>query len=362
MADATDSKSVGGNPMRVRLSPRASALKWFLWLACAQVASAQQPELRGTVVTAETRHPLGFSIVALTPTAAQRFTDAAGRFAFPDIAPGTYLLSVRQIAYAPFDTQIVVREDSATNVVVALHHLAIELPPVTIAGRPVCRNPGPPDAGTVPALAAVFEQLQEHARRFQLLADSYPFDYWLEQTLREVNTRGDTLRPMVDTIRLGSRTERPYEVGRVVTPGWGPWRADVLLVRTPTLEEFGNATFVKHHCFQLAGRDTIEGETLVRIDFEPAANLGWADMAGSAYLDSITYQLRFTESSLTRPERSPLTEVATMVTRTRFRQIGPGIPVQDYLRAVTTFRSGGRRRRIETQRTVEVRFKRPPPQ
>lgn len=336
-------------------------MKWLLWLACAPIAAAQQPALRGSVTSAETGQPLGFSIVTLRPTNHKQFTDSAGAFAFSGIAAGTYLVSVRQIAYAPLDTQIVIGDRAAT-IRLSLRHLAIELPPVTITSRPRCSNPGPPDPKATPALAAVFAQLREHAQRFRLLADAYPFEYRLEQTLREVTSRGDTLRPVVRTIRLDSRSERPYEVGRVVAPGWGPWGSDRLVVHTPSLEDFGNTTFVQHHCFHLAGRDTIEGETLLRIDFEPAAKLGWADMAGSAYLDSITYQLRFTESSLTRPERSQLTEVASMVTRTRFRQIGPGIPVQDYLRAVTTFRSGGRRRRIETQRTVDVRFKRPPPQ
>jgi hypothetical protein len=203
----------------------------------------------------------------------------------------------------------------------------------------------------------MFDQLQEHARRFALLADSFPFDYELEQTLREVNARGDTLRPSVRTLRLGSRDDRPYEVGRVVTPGRGAW-GDVWVVRTPSLEEFGNPRFVEAHCFYLSGLDTIEGETLVRIDFEPLTTLGWADIAGSAYLDSSTYQLRFTESSLTHPERSPLVDIAEMTTRTRFRTMGPGIALQDYLRAVTAFRPGGRRRRIETQRTIDVRFQR----
>ena len=328
---------------------------WALWWTPASLATAQQPALRGSVISAEIGEPLGFSIVTLTPTSHKRFTDSVGAFAFQDISAGNYLLSVRQIGYTPLDTQVVVRGDSATQLLVALRHLAIELPPVTIRGRPQCTNPGLPDAGAAPALAAVFEQLQENARRFALLADSFPFDYELEQTLRSVSVRGDTLRPSVRTLRLGSRDDRPYEVGQVVTPGRGAWEG-VWIVRTPSLEEFGNTTFVQHHCFYLAGRDTIEGETLVRIDFEPAAKVDWADMAGSAYLDSSTYQLRFTESSLTHPERSQLADIATMVTRTRFRQIGPGIPVQDYLQAVTTFRWGGRQRRIETQRTIDVRF------
>lgn len=323
------------------------------WLLLLQVS------LGGTVVAAETGAPLGFSIVALAPTHQQQFTTAAGTFTFQNLPAGAYLLSVRQIAYAPLDTHIVVGTGALT-VHLALRHLAIELPPVTVAARPRCTTPGPPDPVTSPALAAVFAQLQENARRFQLLADSFPFEYRLEQTVREVTNRGDTTRPTVATLRLDSRSERPYELGRVVVPGWGPWPRDVLVIRTPSLEEFGNATFVKHHCFYLAGRDTIAGETLVRIDFEPAANLAWTDMAGSAYLDSLTYRLRFTESSLTHPERSELAHVATMVTRTRFRDVGGGIPVQDYLRAVTTYRSGGRRR-VEEQRTVDLRFQRRAP-
>src|SRR6267378_964232 len=188
MADATDSKSVGGNPMRVRLSPRASVLVGLLWVFNAPLAVAQQPSIRGTVVSAETAQPLGFSIVTLHPNIGRQFTDGAGAFAFSGTHPGTYLLSVRQIGYAPLDTQIVVAGDTSTTVRIALRHLAIELPPVTIAARQ-CTNPGHPDSSDA-ALSAVFDQLQENARRFELLADSYPFRYGLERTVRTVNRRG----------------------------------------------------------------------------------------------------------------------------------------------------------------------------
>src|SRR5437867_3339659 len=103
-------------------------MKGLLWLACVQVA-AQQPSLRGTVVTAESGQPLGFSIVTLHPNGGRQFTDGAGAFAFASTYAGTYLLSVRQIGYAPLDTQIVVDASNTTNVRVALRHLAIELPP-----------------------------------------------------------------------------------------------------------------------------------------------------------------------------------------------------------------------------------------
>src|SRR5947208_5429703 len=107
MADASDSKSVGGNPMRVRLSPRAFGPLYLLCVSGTHLAS-QQPSLRGIVVSAETGQPLGFSIVTLHPNAGRQFTDIVGAFAFVGTSPGSYVLSVRQIGYTPLDTQIVV--------------------------------------------------------------------------------------------------------------------------------------------------------------------------------------------------------------------------------------------------------------
>jgi hypothetical protein len=327
----------------------------ILWLA-----SAQQPSLRGTVVSAETGHPLSFSIVTLRPNVGRQFTDGTGAFAFAGMNAGTYLLSIRQIGYTPLDTQIVLAGDTTTIVRITLRHLAIELPPVTIAARQ-CTNPGRPDSSDS-ALLAVFDQLQENARRFELLADSYPFHYDLELALREVNQRGDTSRPVVRRLRFSSNDNHPYAVGRVVEPAWGPWGSpdNMLVIHSAELQDLGNANFIANHCFRLAGRDTIGGEPLVRIDFEPAIRIGSADMAGAAYLDSNTYELRYTETSLTQPERSGLTNVRSMKFRTRFRNIARGVPLQDSLTVITTYRYG-RQTKIDTQRTVEVRFSRQPP-
>jgi hypothetical protein len=267
-------------------------MTYLLLLASAQLAAAQQPSLRGTVVSAETGQPLAFSIVTLHPSVGRQFTDAAGAFAFAGSKPGTYILSVRQIGYAPHDTQVVIGGDSTTMVRIGLRHLAIELPPVTIAAQQ-CTNPGRPDSSDA-ALRAVFDQLQENARRFELLAVSYPFQYELELVDREVNQRGDTSRPATRRLGFSSRDEHPYAVGRVVEPAWGPWGSpdSFVVIRSAELRDLGNADFIANHCFRLAGRDTIGGETLVRIDFEPAIRIGSADMAGAAFLDSTTYELR----------------------------------------------------------------------
>lgn len=238
----------------------------------------------------------------------------------------------------------------------------IDLPPVTVTA-PQCTNPGRPDSSDA-ALLAVFNQLQDNARRFEQRADSYPFRYELELSQRTVSLRGDTSRPEIRRLHLSSSDTHPYAVGRVVEPGWGPWGRpeEVLVVHSADLQDLGNKTFVANHCFWLAGRDTIGGDTLIRIDFDPGPRIPSADIRGAAYLDPVSYELRYTTTSLTRPERSALTDVSAMTFRTRFRNIAPGVPLQDVLTVVTTYRYG-RRARIETQRTIEVRFRKqaPPP-
>ncbi len=329
----------------------------MLLLVSAPVTYSQQSTVHGTVVSAETGQPLGFSIVTLVPTNTKRFTDSTGAFAFTTIPAGAYLLSVRQIAYGPLDTQIVVTGNTATTVRLALRHLAVELPPITITALGACTQPGPPDRTADPALAAVFDQLVENTHRLDLLDEGNPFRFRLERTVREVNWRGDTSTVRAGTIELDRReTRRPYRPGNIVRPGWGPFEGSIV-VTVASLHELGDSVFHRTHCFQLAGRDTIEGETLVRIDFAPAARLGTSDIAGSAYLDSLTYRLRFTVTSLTRPERSGIRGIRTLVARTRFRDIAPGVALQDYMRAGMTFGFGPVQSQVETQRTIDVTFR-----
>jgi carboxypeptidase family protein len=362
MADATDSKSVEGNLMRVRLSPRASIML-VAWITLAQLTAAQSPTLRGTVFAAESGEPLFFSIVTLHPGASRQFVDAAGTFRFALTKPGTYLLSVRQIGFAPVDTSLVVDGDTTTIVHVALHHLAIELPPVTIAAER-CTNPGPPDSNNA-ALRTIFDQLQENAHRLELLADSFPFEYTLERVVRIVNQVGDTGPPVTSKLHLSSQVERHhlYAVGRVVERAWGPWgNGDSnVVIHTATLEDLGKPEFIASHCFYLAGRDTVDGETFLRINFEPALRVHSADMAGAAFLDSLTYELRYTKTSLVRPENSLVrADLLSLTFRTKFHTIAPNISLDDSAIVVTKYKFG-HGSEIERQRTSDIRFKRPPP-
>jgi hypothetical protein len=301
--------------------------------------------VHGTVVSAETGDPLAFSIVSLRPTLNEHFTDEHGAFTFAGVLPGTYRLVVRQIGYTPADTTLVVTSDADVVVHIVLIHVAVELPPITVTGELTCTQPGLPDAASTPALSAVFEQLLENARRYRLLADSFPFTFVIERRYESE----------VDTVTQTSAQEHRYRPGRVIDWGKGDFR-NQRVVLLPALQEFADSAFLQNHCFRLAGRDTLEGETFVRVDFEPAARLRSPDVAGAAYLEEGTYQLRYTRVSLTRAERS-LPGVIGLVATTRFREIVPGIVLHDRVRAVTTLRRVPER--VEEQRLLAVQFMRP---
>ena len=126
----------------------------------------------------------------------------------------------------------------------------------------------------------------------------------------------------------------------------------------PSVPDLADSTFVAHHCFRLAGRDTIGGETFIRLDFQPPRWFGEMDVAGSAYLDSLTYVIRHTVVRLTQP-RQRLTNVDGMVVRTQFRLVAPWMVVNDRLSAVTSLRWPRGAERIEEQRLLDVYLAQP---
>ena len=352
MVYAGDSKSPGGNPVRVRLSPRAFTSLLLVVLA----TPARAQNFSGTVVSANSGEPLPFSIVALLPGFEQRFSDGAGRFEFPGVHAGRYHLVVRQIGYYPLDSVFAIGADGTAPVRIALRHLALELPPVVVTAPQRCVAPGTP-AAVDPKLIAVFGQVLENARRLRLLNDSFPYEYRLQRSTWTVDRDGREELIRRDTLTQETEEGWTYRPGRLVALRRGP-SGQELFVRLPTLADFADSAFVGAHCFWLAGRDSLGGDTLIRLDFAPPASIRTTDVAGAAYLDPATYQLRYTIVRLTRPERD-LRDVTSLVATSRFREIAPGIPLQDHVRAVTTLRAGRGEQRIEEQWLLMVNFRRP---
>jgi hypothetical protein len=124
------------------------------------------------------------------------------------------------------------------------------------------------------------------------------------------------------------------------------------------MRAFAETTFIKHHCFRLVGRDTLRGETFIRLDFDPPAAFKEADIAGSAYVDTSSYLLRYTVARVSRP-RKVSRKLASLVVTTRFQQVAPWIIIPEHVFAERRFRNRDAPVEEEEQRVVDVRFEPP---
>ena len=325
-----------------------------LALACPAIAGGQI--LRGEVRAAETNLVLPFSTVVIQPGVAGRFTDDSGRFAFPELRGGGYRLTIRAIGYLPFDTVITVgREPIVLHV--RLLPLAIELPPVTVVAARACVRPGPPARDSEPELAAIFDQLRDNAARYQLLSTRYPFQYALERRIwSEPASRG----MVIDTLELRSDVFKPYVPGGLVTSQPGTRGDQDRILRLPTVIDLADSVFHRAHCFGFGGVDTLEGTATWRVDFIAADRLREPDVAGSAWLDSESYQLRRLVFRLTRPDRAARSLRALEAT-VAFGDLLPTLTVPIHITA--TSEGKGKRPVIghEEQRLLRVHFLNGPP-
>jgi hypothetical protein len=339
--------------------PRAAVT--ILTLGCAAgTLSAQEPAraaLRGVVV-AESGERIALAVVLLTPGFGQRFAADDGAFVFTGVAPGVHRLLVRQVGFIPFDSAITV-SPATPPLRIMLRRVAVQLAAIIVESTPRCLQPGPPDSAADPDLAAVFEQLRLNAERHQLLLDQYPFRYTMTRQLSDIRRDGGE-RTRTDTLTLRSNSRWAYTPGRVVTDDPTAGRTGVRNVHLPVLADIADSTFQDSHCFRLAGLDSLEGRSLVRLDFQAAESLRDPDVDGSAYLDPVSYQVRRTSVTLTRLNRAAAGVTSWVATAT-FRELRPNLIVVEQMSARTALQPPGRAPwtivgRSELQRFTQVEF------
>jgi hypothetical protein len=245
--------------------------------------------------------------------------------------------------------------------VASLEHLVIELAEIRVVARAGpfnrCTAPGPPDAASAPEVAAIFEQLRQNAERFWLLADAYPAVYRMEHRFGrpDYNNRSIVVN-RTDTVDLRTDARWRYAPGRVVTEEPSPRGGTEPQVNLPTLPDFADSTFLGNHCFRLAGRQTLDGEEYLRLDFRAAEQISDPDADGSAYLDPNTYLVRYVRVQLTRPELV-LAGLESLEATVAFREIVASLVLPDRISSVQTVTQGLRHvETVEEQRTVDFHF------
>ncbi len=329
---------------------------WVPVLAVANPDRAAGQSVRGDVRALETNLPLPFSTVVLQPGVTGRFTNDSGVFAFHDLAQADYRVVVRAIGYLPFDTVITVTADPIV-LHVTLRPLAIELAPVIVVARRACLQPGPPARDSEPELAAIFDQLRENAARYRLLSDAYPFKYWIQRRVWDepaAPSRADSV--VIDTLELRSDVRYPYKPGGLIITQTGPRGKSERVLRLPTVIDLADSVFHAAHCFTFAGVDHLDGESQWRVEFLAAERLRAPDVAGSAWLDSSTFELRQLAFRLTRPERA-VTSLGALEVTVEFGQLFPSVTVPVHITATSAAKTS--RRPVtahEVQRLLRVDF------
>ena len=356
-------------PRALRLAALALAL---VVLVLPSAVEAQAVPLRGGagvvrgVVLAGPDDPVPYGVVALQPRFPQRFTDAAGAFAFTHVPAGTYHLLARQVGFKPLDTTVVVAADAQVVVNVTLERLTVELEAITVVAAQGCTQPGPPDA-SAPELAALFEQLRESAQQYKLLATTYQFRYRMARTFTDLDEVGNRLARTVDTVSYLSSALVHYRPGDVVGTATLPDGSAAPAVVLPTLTDLADSVFQAHHCFTFAGRVPQDGAEVLRFHFRPPEGLAVPDLEGDVDLDPGTYQIRRASVSLTHAELAQ-TGVRAASSTITFAEVLPNIVVQKRVVSVEELtapplRSGAKyvARYVEDQTLAGVTFLHPLP-
>jgi hypothetical protein len=324
---------------------------------------AQQADSTGTivglVVAAEGGVPLGYGMASIPVRGVERLANERGEFVFANIAAGTVELLVRRIGYTPARITTTVRPGAVDTVRVTLARLAVQLTAVHVSANRVCTHPGAPDPTVDPAFAAIFDQLEQNADAYRLLATTYPFTYDIERrsTIRYVG--GDEIVQRLDTERLGTGMKWHYKPGEVVVADASPVNRQVIF-NLPALIHFAEPAFLANHCFYSGGRETIAGSPALRVDFLAASRIKTPDVDGSMYIDPVTYQIRRSVLRLTRiPEETP--QISSVTVTTDFRTVVASISIANVISSTHQLFADTTRPVLpfavyETQRLLRVTF------
>lgn len=311
--------------------------------------------VRGTVV-ADSATPLPYAVVELTPGRRQ-FADSHGGFVFTGVVPGRYRLSARQVGFVPTETALaIVREPAPLRLV--LRHLPIELNSIAVEVAAACRTPGSPTPAADTGLVTVFEQLFENASRFQLMADDYPFTYWMERSASDFDARGRSIWEGRDTLAIRSEQRLRYQPGSVVRRGLAPGGRPARVVGVPQLPDLADSAFRARHCFWYGGRVDLEGAPMVLLEFRAGERLPSVDVDGSVWLDAATFAVR---RIVVRIAPAPIADLQSVEVTADFREVAPWLLVPRRIETVTVLASRGVpvRRQVEVQRLLRTHFSRP---
>jgi hypothetical protein len=331
-------------------------------LALPAVHALAQGTVVGRVVVKGTNAPAGYTVVSATPGVRDRFTTEDGQFTFSGLASNRIVIRARKIGYAPLDTAVVVPNGDTLRLTLELSLVHIQLP----AMRSVALSCGAPgatrDTATNLQLAQLFEQMKMNAERHTLLSRLYPFQLRVERKITRPEPALEARFIQFDTVARSSNRDWHYAPGHLMgirEIDGGVFAGRWFTVNMPELTDLADETFLKYHCFDFGGTDVVNGDTLIRIDFIPAASIHDPDVSGTVFLDRTSYQLRQLQINLVNLSKQLRSQVDGQSIRADFTEIIPGVPMLNFVSSLVIPKSDSKEQvepATEEQRVLSVRF------
>jgi len=305
-----------------------------------RIAGAQGTStlLIGDVVSRETGTPLGHSMVTVLGAERQTFTSDGGVFAFSSLLPGRYRIRAVHIGYTPVEINVDVPAGAAPpRLRIELTHISVQLATVRVVAAGRCTTPGRPNPDVEPDFAAIVAQLRLNAEQYQLLSDSFPFRYRVEQTYYSMRGDSSRVNPRIETADYRSDAHGwQYKMGDMIER-----RSDGhTMMHLPTLRDFAGYEFLNNHCFRYAGLESTRDGDLIRIDFQADVQIRTPDVDGSVYLDAKTYAIRRAELQLTKVPAG-LPQVTAVHVTTIFGEVSAAIDIIREVHGITSLRHRG---------------------
>ena len=337
------------------------------------LATAGRGTIIGIVVVKETGQPLPYADLLIEPFGVATFTSGTGTFRVIHAPAGDVAIRARRIGFTAKTQNVVVRENATDTLRIELPSIALQLSGVRVTDA-VC-----PDrrAGTVDsAIVTVLSQMQLNAERSRLMARAYPFEMVMRRTIaNEGYDPGLIARHLIaDTVQIDTVTATMehgwrYAPGELIRSGaptgnrklGAPERMVV-----PQLVDFAEPAFLGAHCFKYAGITRLDGQRLIRVDFQPAKGVS-EQIGGSLYFDPLTYQIQRSTLSFERNSPQQAGDIWVIRVDTWFREIVASLPVIDRIAQRTTLRTATKRdawpgqAATEVQQLIDVRFLGRPP-
>ena len=251
--------------------------------------------IAGTLVQTETGAPIeGASVVLLNRSGDQvdwRLTDASGRFGFPRIQAGTYLLRADRIGHASVLSDSIMVEPGVTTV----YRLETPVEAILLAGIDVTSSSRcelRPGRGA--ATAAVWEEARNALEATSRTTDLGVYRYVIRHYERELDDRGREVKSEQSRIQRGVMAN-PFlslNVEILLERGFMHSDGDGFVYYAPDADVLLSDRFLDSHCMSLTEGEG-EAEGLLGLSFEPTENRGVPDISGVLWVDPEDAELQW---------------------------------------------------------------------